>query len=296
MAGRWIAGTSALSLLLLGGCAYSPPLVDSDTEDTSSAVSTDFDLRILDSLGKPPELTRFQKKETGLFTQGGFEVDYYSPTLEGASTECQAIADAKDLAVYAGGNVEDVKTAIHPVFREIEDIYGYKYVLENYPGWDSFRDGIIPDDFADLHVHIALVTFPSLDGPQRIAEFLSTYAEPCNLSQSSGNRSRIEPDNELTFFRIYNYLGLETEVTQGSGNFYFVWQESSRTISSKFPNLPETQAYFGVDRLIGVYSDDVLFLSYYDFWDKDARYLGITTDEIDSAIFSVLEDLNPSIP
>lgn len=79
-------------------------------------------MRVLDSAGKPRELTRFQREETGLFTQSGFEIAYYSSSLDGASSECQAISDLQDIVEYAGGDANEVKAAVHPKLRTSEDI------------------------------------------------------------------------------------------------------------------------------------------------------------------------------
>ena len=278
---------------LVGGCSVEEPSVGSAPEELPSSSSNDFDLRILDSLGKPLELTRFQRQPTGLFTPSGFEIKFYEPTLEGASDECQAIVDAQELAIYGGGESERVRNAVHPSFRGFSDIYGYKYVLENYPDWDPERDGLLPEDFADLQVHLALVTYPTSDGPKEFVETLSNYAEVCDLAQSDGKRVTLDPDDrEFLFVKVYNYLGLETRDSGSSGDFYFTWQESSRATSSEFPSRSPEEVYFGVDTLLGTYSGNLLFLAYYDFWEKDSTNLGITTTEIDAAIRSTLAELN----
>ena len=285
------AGSLAL-VALLAGCVALQPVENGQTGNPSSVLAVDFDLRLLDSVAKPVELTRFQREPTGLYTPGGFKVDYYSPTLDSASSECQAISDLKDLAIFAGGQVDEVKAARHPTFRNVEDIHGYKYVLANYPDWDNYRDGIIPDDFADIHIHIALVRYPSVDEPKQLGDFISDYAEPCNRAQSAGTVSRTLAGDEFRTFRTYNFLGLTSDLENDAGNFYFIWQDSSRYSSSDRPDITGDEVFFGVNSMIGVYSGDLLFLAYYDFWDDDEMHLGIKTEQIDAAIYSILEDLD----
>ena len=276
---------------LIGGCSVERPSVGSSSAEVPDSTLSAPDLRILDSLDKPLELTRFQRESTGLLTQWGSEIDFYEPTLRGASDECQAILDAQELAIYAGGEPERVRNAIHPSFRDFSDIYGYKYVLENYTDWEVFRDGPLPEDYGDLHVHLALVAYPTSDGPKQFLNLLSNYAEPCNLAQSDGNRTDIL-DDEVLIKKVYNYLGLEIEESGDTGNFYFTWQESGRHSSLSSPDRPPYDIFFGVDTLIGTYSGNLLVLAHYDYWDKDSMNLGVTTSDIDSALESTVAELN----
>lgn len=250
------------------GCVVSQPGSNELADGSGTLPETNFDMRVLDSVEKPRELTRFQREETGLFTQSGFEVAYYSPSLDGATSECQAIADLHEIVEYAGGDANEVKAAVHPNLRNFEDIYGYKYVLANYPDIKFDKGTPLPNDFADLHVHVAVVRFASSDEPKKFADFLSEYAEPCNRAQSATTTTSIPRPRDgvvIDVFgaRHYNYLGLTSDLRNDAGNFYFLHQGSLRVSSSDSPEATET--FFGVNHLIGAYSGNVLFLAYYDF-------------------------------
>lgn len=283
--------------VLFSGCVSTQPGGNQSAGGSSPTPETNFDVRVLDSVGKPRELTRFQREETGLFTQSGFEIAYYSPSLDGASSECQAISDLQDIVEYAGGDANEVKAAVHPNLRTFEDIYGYKYVLANYPDIKFDRDTPLPNDFANLHVHVALVRFASSDEPKKFVDFLSEYAEPCNRAQSATTTTSIPRPRDgvvIDVFgaRHYNYLGLNSDLRSDAGSFYFQYQDSLRASSSTSPDATET--FFAVNHLIGAYYGNVLFLAYYDFWDHDEINLGITTEELDAAIYSILEELDLS--